>query len=207
MTTGDDLALPPPELHPTALVEEGARIGAGTRIWDHVHVRAGAVIGRQCIVGEKTYVAYDVVVGDRVKLNASVYVCAGVRIGDGVLVAAHTVFTNERHPRACDPDLLALRTSAPTAATLSTTVGRGATIGANCTIGPGLALGAFCTVGMGSVVTADVPDHGLALGNPARLVGFVCRCGEPVARFPAGGEPVRGERACPACGRTVTCAP
>jgi acetyltransferase-like isoleucine patch superfamily enzyme len=193
---------PPARIHPTALVEDGVAIGAGTAVWDGAHLRAGARIGRDCIVGEKTYVAYDVVVGDRVKLNACVYVCARVVIEDGVLVAAHTVFTNERLPRACDPELRALRTSAPTGATLRTVVRRGASIGANCTIGPGLELGEFCMVGMGSVVTHDVPAHALVAGNPARLVGLVCRCGERVLRVEPGSEPAAGEHRC-TCGRAV----
>ncbi|MBL8747790.1 MAG: N-acetyltransferase [Planctomycetes bacterium] len=188
-------------IHPTAIVESGVVIGPRTAIWDGVHVRAGARIGRDCIVGEKTYVAYDVRIGDLVKINACVYVCAGVEIEDGVMVAAHTVFTNDRFPRATDPDLGGLLTSAPTDATLTTRVRRGATIGANCTIGPGIELGEFCMVGMGSVVTADVPAHALVLGNPARLAGLVCRCGEPVARAVAGTVPC-GTHRC-ACGRSV----
>lgn len=191
----------PPRIHPTALVEAGVELGAGTSVWDNVHIRRGARIGRDCIVGEKTYIAYDVRIGDLCKLNASVYVCAGVELGRGVMVAAHTVFTNDRFPRATDPDLLGLQTSAPTAATLSTRVGDGATIGANCTIGPGLTLGAFCMVGMGSAVTADVPPHALVFGNPARLQGLVCRCGEPVARATAGAVPA-GDHRCH-CGRSV----
>ena len=194
-----------PRVHPTALVEAGVVLGAGTAVWDGAHLRAGARIGAACIVGEKTYVAYDVVVGDRCKLNASVYLCAGVTLGTGVMVAAHTVFTNDLLPRATDPELRELQTSAPTAATLATRVHDGATIGANCTIGPGLELGAFCMVGMGSVVTADVPPHALVLGNPARLAGLVCRCGEVVARAVAGAVPA-GEHAC-RCGRTVAWPP
>jgi acetyltransferase-like isoleucine patch superfamily enzyme len=190
-----------PRIHPTAIVEDGAAIGPGTAVWDCAHVRHGASIGRDCIVGEKAYVAYDVRIGDLCKLNACVYVCAGVTIEDGVMVAAHTVFTNDLHPRATDPEITALATSAPTAATLATRVRRGATIGANCTIGPGVDLGAFCMVGMGSVVTADVPAHGLVVGNPARLVGAVCRCGEVVARAVGGAVP-SGRHAC-RCGRAV----
>lgn len=188
-------------IHPTAIVEADVRIGSGTSVWDNVHVRRGAHLGRDCIVGEKTYVAYDVRIGDLVKLNACVYVCAGVTIEDGVMVAAHTVFTNDRFPRATDPDVKTAATSAPTDATLQTTVRRGATIGANCTIGPGLELGTFCMVGMGSVVTDDVPAHALVLGNPARLVGVVCRCGEVVARAVGGAVPV-GVHRC-RCGRAV----
>jgi acetyltransferase-like isoleucine patch superfamily enzyme len=190
-----------PQIHPTALVEAGVQIGAGTRVWDGVHIRRGARIGSHCIVGEKTYLAYDVRVGDLCKLNAYVYVCAGVTIEDGVMVAAHTVFTNEVAPRATDPELRTLQTSAPTAATLTTHVRRGASIGANCTVGPGLELGAFCMVGMGSTVTHSVPPHALVLGNPARLAGAVCRCGAKVATAVRGTVP-EGVHRC-GCGRSV----
>jgi UDP-2-acetamido-3-amino-2,3-dideoxy-glucuronate N-acetyltransferase len=195
------MELPAPRIHSTALIEPEVELGRGTSVWDGVHIRRGARLGRQCIVGEKTYIAYDVVIGDLVKLNAAVYVCAGVTIETGVMIAAHTVFTNDLHPRATDPELLAPLTSEPTADTLATVVRAGATIGANCTIGPGLELGAFCMVGMGSVVTADVPPHALVAGNPARLLGAVCRCGQPVARAVAGCVPA-GDHPC-RCGRSV----
>lgn len=198
----DDTKLPPPRIHPTALVEPGVQIGNGTSVWDNVHVRKGAVIGRKCIVGEKTYIAYDVRIGDLVKLNACVYVCAQVAIEDGVMISAHTVFTNDRFPRATDPDLRDLQTSDPTGETLWTTVRHGVTIGANCTIGPGITLGEFAMIGMGSVVTRDVPAHALVVGNPARLHGVVCRCGEPVAKAKDHVVPA-GEHGCHRCGRTV----
>lgn len=203
MATLDDSKLPPPRIHPTALVEQDVQIGNGTSVWDSVHIRRGARIGRKCIVGEKTYIAYDVVIGDLVKLNAAVYVCAQVTIEDGVMVAAHTVFTNDRFPRACDPDLNDLQSSDPNEETLWTRVGRGTTIGANCTIGPGLTIGEFAMIGMGSVVTRNVPAHGLVIGNPARLAGLVCRCGEPVAKF-AGKQPAAaGTFDCHRCHRRV----
>lgn len=201
MTDLDERMLPPPRLHETALVEPGVVIGAGTSIWDGAHLRTGARIGRRCIVGEKTYVAGGVVVGDLCKLNANVYLCAGVTLEDGVMVAAHTVFTNDRAPRATDPDLRDLLRSEQGPKTLATTVRKGASIGANCTIGPGLELGAFCMVGMGSVVTRSVPAHGLVVGNPARLVGAVCRCGERVASFAEAPEHARYD--CAHCGRTT----
>jgi acetyltransferase-like isoleucine patch superfamily enzyme len=178
-----------PRIHATALVE------------DDVHIRRGARIGRSCIVGEKTYIAGDVRIGNLCKLNACVYVCAGVDLEDGVMVAAHTVFTNDPTPRATDPDLRELLPSEPGAAMPRTFVRRGASIGANCTIGPGLDLGAFCLIGMGSTVTHQVPPHALVLGNPARLVGAVCRCGHKVATAVRGTVP-DGDHRC-RCGRTV----
>jgi acetyltransferase-like isoleucine patch superfamily enzyme len=190
--------------HPTALVEEGVVLGDETRVWDSVHVRRGARIGRSCIVGEKSYVAYDVVIGDFVKLNANVYVCAGVTIGDFVMLSAHVVFTNDRYPRSGNRELTGLETSAPTEETLLTKVERGVTVGANATIGPGLTLGQFCMVGMGSVVTRDVAPHALVVGQPARQIGWVCTCGEPLAKWKSDAERPRAESKvhCERCQRT-----
>ncbi len=184
-------------IHPTALVEAGVRIGAGSAVWDHAHIRAGAVIGERCIIGGKTYIAPGVRIGRLVKLNAFVYVCAGVTIEDMVMVSAGTVFTNDRYPRAAHPELDQPVTSEVTEDTLSTTVRRGATIGANATIGPGLTLGDFCMIGMGAVVTKPVLPHQLVVGCPARAAGWVCVCGRWLgARADSA--------ACRACGRRYT---
>jgi UDP-2-acetamido-3-amino-2,3-dideoxy-glucuronate N-acetyltransferase len=193
--------LEPPWVHETAIVEAGVVLGDGTRVWDNVHLRRGAHIGRSCIIGEKSYVAYDVEIGDFCKLNASVYVCAGVVIEDFVMLSAHTVFTNDRFPRAGNRELTGLETSDVTDDTLRTRVRRGTTVGANATIGPGVVLGAFSMVGMGAVVTKSVPPHGLVIGNPARLCGFVCRCGHPLERF--SGQAPEGARTlrCVRCAR------
>lgn len=183
-------------IHPTAIVEDNVQLGAGTAIWDSVHIRHGASLGEQCIVGEKSYIAYDVQIGHRVKINAMVYVCYGVTIEDGVMVSAGTVFTNDQFPRATSPDLKSPLSSDPNAETLQTTVCRGATIGAGCVVGSGLIIGQFAMIGMGSVVTRDVPEFHLVLGNPARSVGCVCRCGKPLCKWTAG-EPLDVQ--------TVTC--
>jgi len=188
-------------IHPTALVEEGVEIGAGSSIWDNVHIRHGARIGEQCIVGEKSYIAYDVRIGDRVKINAMVYICAAVTIEDGVMISASTTFTNDRFPRACTNDLKELKPSEPDEHTLPTRVKEGATIGAGCTIGNDLSIGRFAMVGMGALVTRSVPDFHLAIGSPARSIGCVCRCGQPFLRFAApGGKGAAGDFTCGGCG-------
>lgn len=186
-------------VHPTAILEEGVQLGPGTSVWDSVHIRHGARLGRDCIVGEKSYIAYDVRIGDRVKINAMVYICYGVSIGDGVMISAGTTFTNDTFPRATTPDLQSLRGSDPDDETLPTEVADGATIGAACTIGPGVRVGRFAMVGMGSVVTRDVPDFHLVVGSPARSVGVVCRCGPPVAKWPADSPLPTGEHRCDRC--------
>jgi len=187
-------------------VERDVTLGPGTSVWDSVHIRHGATLGRDCIVGEKTYIAYDVTVGDYVKINSAVYICAGVRVEDFCMISAHTVFTNDRFPRAGDRTLSGLETSAVTEETLETVVRRGTTIGANATIGPGLELGAFSMVGMGSVVTRSVAPHRLVVGNPARPVGWVCACGPVLLRDSelTGSPPLTdGPRVlhCTRCGR------
>jgi len=189
-------------IHPTAIVEEEVRIGCGTSIWDGVHIRREARIGEQCIVGEKSYVAPGVRIGNRVKINAFVYICSGVTIEDGVMVSAGVIFTNDRYPRATTPDLKQLRTSEADEHTLTTLVSEGVTLGAGCRIGCGLVIGRFAMVGMGSVVTKSVPDFALVLGNPARRVGYVCRCGRPFLRFDAGSAAFSATLQCGDCLRS-----
>jgi acetyltransferase-like isoleucine patch superfamily enzyme len=187
-------------IHPTALIEDGVSIGAGTAVWDTVHMRTGARVGRDCIIGEKTYIAPDVVIGERCKLNAFVYVCTGVTMENGVMVGAHVTFTNDRFPRATTPELDALRPSDLKDATLPTLLREGATIGAGATVGNDLVIGRFAMVGMGSVVTRSIPDFALVAGNPARSLGYVCRCGKPVHRG-GRGTAVPASCTCAACGR------
>ncbi len=193
-------SLPAPRIHPTALIEAEVEIGAGSSIWDNVHIRRAAQIGEQCIIGEKSYIAYEVTIGHRVKINAFVYICNAVTIADGVMISAGTIFTNDRFPRATTPDLRQLRSSDPDEHTLPTLVREGATIGAGCTIGNDLVIGRFAMVGMGSLVTKSVPDFHLVLGHPAKSVGCVCRCGQLLLRFSEVGGDDRDEVACAACG-------
>jgi acetyltransferase-like isoleucine patch superfamily enzyme len=191
---------PTARIHPTAIVEERVLVGAGTAVWDNVHIRKNATIGENCIVGEKTYIAYNVAIGRGVKINSFVYVCTGVTIEDQVMIAAGTIFTNDRFPRAFDPDG-SIMTSEPTEETLETTVRHGVTIGAGCTIGPGIELGEYCMVGMGSIVTRDVLPHQLVYGNPAKAQGFVCLCGEPLTKAALKAATVHQGLSCLRCQR------
>ena len=184
-------------IHPTAILEPGVVIGPGSAVWDNVHIRHDTTLGDECIVGEKTHIAYGVRIGHRVKINSFVYICNAVTIEDGVMISAGTIFTNDRFPRATTPDLKHLRPSEPDEHTLPTLVQEGATIGAGCIIGNDLRIGRFAMIGMGSVVTKSVPDFHLAIGNPARSVGVVCRCGQLVCRFTDAVE----NSDCPACKR------
>jgi UDP-2-acetamido-3-amino-2,3-dideoxy-glucuronate N-acetyltransferase len=188
-------------VHPTAIVEPGVTIGRGTAVWDNVHIRHSTRIGTECIVGEKTYIAYGVNIADRVKINAFVYICNGVTIERGVMIAAGTIFTNDRYPRATTPDFSELRSSEPDEDTLSTLVREGVTVGAGCTIGCGITLGRFAMIGMGSVVTKSVPAFNLVAGNPARTVGWVCACGHPLGRGQEALNSERTERECERCSR------
>src|SRR3954463_578807 len=185
-------------IHPTAIIEANVSLGPGTSIWDSAHIRQNTTLGEECIVGGKATIAYGVCIGNRVKLNSLVYVCNGVTMEDGVMVSAGTIFTNDRFPRAATSDLKQLRSSETDEHTQQTLVREGATIGAGCIIGSNLEIGRFAMIGMGSVVTRSVPDFHLALGNPARSIGCVCRCGEPVAKWDDGDSP--GNVACSACG-------
>lgn len=186
-------------IHPTAIVHPEARIGPGTRIWHWTQVREEVVIGAECIIGKGCYIDIGVQIGSHVKFQSNISVFHGVTIEDGVFVGPHVCFTNDKAPRAINPDGTL---KAGTDWTLSPTLIRyGASLGANATIVCGVTVGRFAMVGSGAVVTRDVPDHGLVVGNPARLIGYVCACGQ---RLPGGplrpGDPPE-QRVCPACGR------
>jgi acetyltransferase-like isoleucine patch superfamily enzyme len=170
-------------VHPTAIVEAGVKLGEGTSVWDCAHIRHGTTIGDECLIGGKALIAYDVVIGNRVKINSAAYICNGVTIEDGVMISAGVIFTNDRFPRAATNDLTKLRPSTPDEHTLPTLVREGATIGAGAIIGCDLTIGRFAMIGMGSVVTRSVPDFHLVIGNPARSIGCVCRCGHPLVKW------------------------
>jgi UDP-2-acetamido-3-amino-2,3-dideoxy-glucuronate N-acetyltransferase len=170
-------------IHPTAEVSEQAEIGEGTFIWHQVQVREGARLGRHCVLGKGVYVDTGAILGDNVKVQNYVSIYRGVTLEDGVFCGPHSVFTNDKRPRAVNPD--GSPKAADDWALVPTRVKKGASIGANAVIVCGVTVGAWAMIGSGAVVSRDVPDYGLVWGNPARLHGFVCPCG---GRLQGGGE-------------------
>jgi UDP-2-acetamido-3-amino-2,3-dideoxy-glucuronate N-acetyltransferase len=155
-------------VHALALCESDD-VGPRTRVWAFAHVLAGARIGADCNVGDHAFVEGGAVVGDGVTIKNGVLLWSGVTVEDDVFLGPGAVFTNDAGPRAPYP-------KGP-AGWLPTLVRRGATVGANATVLPGLTIGRWAMVGAGAVVTADVPDHALVVGNPARRAGWACECG------------------------------
>ena len=174
-STTDGLRLPREAavlVHETAIVEDGAALGEGTKVWHHSHVRAGASIGADCVLGKNVFVDEGVVIGNRVKLQNNVSVYNGVTLADEVFVGPSAVFTNDLLPRADNPGWTVVTTA----------VGKGAAIGANATIVCGLELRPWSTVAAGAVVTKSTEDNELVAGNPARRMGWMCRCGVVASR-------------------------
>ena len=156
-------------VHKTAIVEDGAHLGAGVRVWHFAHVRAGATIGDDTQLGKSCYVDSTAVIGARCKIQNFVSVYAGVTLEDEVFVGPGVVFTNDLHPRAVGVWRIE-----------TTTIKRGASLGANATILCGIEVGEYAMIAAGSVVTKDVGPHELVAGVPATRVGYVCICGRRV---------------------------
>jgi UDP-2-acetamido-3-amino-2,3-dideoxy-glucuronate N-acetyltransferase len=156
-------------IHPTAVIDEGCEVGAGTKIWHFSHLLSGSKIGEGCNIGQNVVIGPDVTVGRGCKIQNNVSVYKGVTLEDEVFCGPSMVFTNVYNPRAHIRRMDELR---------PTLVRKGATLGANCTVVCGVTIGRYAFVGAGAVVTRHVPDLALMVGNPAQQKGWICQCGE-----------------------------
>lgn len=178
-------------VHPSAIVDEGAEIGAGSRVWHFVHVCGGARIGENVSLGQNVFVGNKVVIGDHCKIQNNVSVYDNVTLEEGVFCGPSMVFTNVHNPRALVERKDEYR---------DTLVRRGATLGANCTVVCGVTIGAFAFIGAGAVVTRDAPEFALMVGTPARQIGWMSAYGERL-ELPLAGK---GETTCPHTGDRYT---
>lgn len=173
-------------MHESSYVDEGCTIGEGTKIWHFSHVMAGAKIGKRCNIGQNVVISPDVVIGDNVKIQNNVSVYTGVILEDDVFCGPSMVFTNVINPRSHVSRKDEYR---------ETIVRRGASFGANSTVICGHSIGRMSFIGAGAVVTKDVPDYALIVGNPGRIAGWMCECGVKLA---SGSHPPL-EATCSAC--------
>lgn len=172
-------------IHPTAVVDEPAEIGEGTKIWHFTHIMLGVKMGGHCIIGQNVFIGSGVILGNNIKVQNNVSIYDGVILEDDVFCGPSMVFTNVFNPRSFISRKKEFR---------KTLVKRGATLGANVTIVCGNTVGQYTLIGAGSVVTKDVPDYALVYGNPGRVKGWVCQCAEEI-RFRSG------RAVCKACGK------
>lgn len=177
-------------VHPTAIVEDNVRLNENTKIWHFAQVRRGAVLGNNVVVGKSSYIGLDVKIGNDVKIQNLVSIFKGVELGDRVFIGPHVAFTNDMFPRVAEDWQIC-----------KTLVRADASIGANSTIICGTIIGEYALIGAGTVVTKDVPKFGLVVGNPGRLIGYVCYCAHKLSEFPkeAGHHSIR----CSNCSRVV----
>ena len=167
-------------IHPTAEVSDKAKIGDGTKIWNLAQVRENTSIGKNCIISKNVYIDTGVVIGNNVKVQNNVNVYHGVTVEDDVFLGPSMTFTNDLYPRAFNEDW----------EITETVVKKGASLGANVTVVCGVTICEYAMAGSGSVITKDVPSHALVVGNPAKQIGWVCRCGHKLDT----------RHVCPQCG-------
>ena len=176
----------PSFIHETAVVEAGAELGRGVRVWHHAHVRAGARLGDGSSLGKNAYVAGKAVIGARCRVQNNVSIYDGIVLEDDVFVGPSAVFINDPFPRA----------NSDTWKPIRTLVRSGASIGGNATVLCGVIIGEWAVVGAAAVVTRDVDPHAVVIGNPARWHAWACRCGRVLTRLRKPGAAVK----CEACG-------
>lgn len=191
----------PISIHPSAIVDEGAQIGAGSKIWHWTHVCSGAVLGERCSLGQNVYIGNRVSMGNNVRVQNNVSIYDNVTLEDDVFCGPSMVFTNVLNPRAHVSRKHEYR---------NTVVRQGASIGANATVVCGTTIGRYAFIGAGAVVSRNVPDHALMVGVPARRTGWVCQCGVKLPPLPHGKEQATVQ--CPECHSRYTitaqhCAP
>ena len=155
-------------VHPTAIIDEGAEVGEGSRVWHWCHIMKGAKVGNHCNIGENAFIESGVVLGDNVKVKNNVALYTGLECENNVFIGPNAVFTNVANPRSFIERKNEFK---------KTVIKEGATIGANATIVCGHDIGEYAFVGAGAVVTKDIENYALVMGNPARKYGYVCKCG------------------------------
>ncbi|TCS83373.1 acyltransferase [Tepidibacillus fermentans] len=160
-------------IHPSAEVSDRAKISEGTKIWNQAQIREDVEIGENCIISKDVYIDKGVKIGNRCKIQNGISIYHGVEIEDDVFLGPHMVFTNDLYPRAYNDEWIVTPTR----------IKKGASIGANATIVCGNEVGRYAMVAAGAVVTKDVPDYALVVGNPARIIGYVCECGRKMEQI------------------------
>jgi UDP-2-acetamido-3-amino-2,3-dideoxy-glucuronate N-acetyltransferase len=182
---------PPYFVHASSYIDDGCAIGEGTKIWHFSHVMTGATIGRRCNIGQNVVISPGVTIGDNVKIQNNVSVYTGVVLEDDVFCGPSMVFTNVVNPRSAVSRKDDYR---------QTLVKRGASLGANSTVVCGHTIGCYAFIGAGAVVTRDIPDYALAVGNPSRISGWMCECGVKLT----SGTAVPLQARCGRCGAEYT---
>ena len=185
---------PSARIHASADLEADVSVGPRTSIWHRAQVRRGARIGSECVIGRDAFIDEGVTIGDRVKIQNAALVYHGVTVEDGVFIGPNAILTNDRFPRAITASGALAKADDWTVSPIQ--LRTGASIGAGAVVVAGLDIGRFATVGAGAVVTRTVPDHALVAGNPARRIGWVCKCGQRLVD--GAGRPIAREASGPA---------
>lgn len=168
-------------IHPTAIVEDEVKIGKGTKVWHFAQVRKGTVLGENCVIGNSVFVDMESQIGNNVKIQNHAIIYHQAIISDGVFIGPNVCFTNDKRPRAINSDETFKSADDWEVSTIK--IGKGSAIGGHTTITPGVTVGNWAMAGSGSVITKDVPDHALVFGNPAKIHGFVCKCGKKLEKI------------------------